>query len=97
MLKTILAVIGGAAVVLFVVKQIIMLALRFEHEDDLVSYQIYKGKDVVWESGLVEEFTSKEHTALQNFLKEWAKYPGSTAVWHRLNKKEVKNAEDQKQ
>lgn len=94
MIKTIFAIIGGVVTVLFLLQQTVRLALRLEHEDDLVSYQIYKGEDVVWESGLIEEFTSKEHTAIQNFLKEWAKYPGSTATWNRLNKKEVKNEKD---
>lgn len=91
MIKTILAIIGGVVTVLFLLQQTFRLALRLEHEDDLVSYQIYKGEDLIWESGLIEEFTSEEHTAIQNFLKEWAKYPGSTATWNRLKKKEVKN------
>lgn len=94
MVKNIFAVIGGITTALFLLKQISLLALRLEHEDDLVFYQIYEGKDVVWESGLIEEFTSKEHTAIQNFLKEWSKHPGSTATWNRLSKKEVRNEED---
>ena len=94
MVKNIFAIIGGVVTVLFLLKQVSRLALRLEHEDDLVSYQIYNDEGTVWESGLVEEFTSKEHTAIQNFLKEWAKYPGSIATWNRLNKKEIKNEED---
>lgn len=88
MIKTILAIIGVLAIFAWFIKIIARLVLRMEHEDDLTYYQIIgENEEVIWESGNVKEFTSEEHNAFQNFCKEWAKHPGTTAYWNRVKEK----------
>lgn len=87
MIKTIFAVIGILAIVAWFIKSIARAVLRMEHENDLTYYQIFENGTVIWESGFVKEFTSDEHNAFQNFCKEWAKHPGATAYWNRVEEK----------
>lgn len=86
MIKTILAIIGILAIFVEFLKFIARLVLRMEHENDVVYYQIIENGNVIWESGNVKEFTSEEHTAFQNFCKEWSKHPGTDAYWNRISK-----------
>lgn len=85
MIKTIFAIIGVITIIEIAVKSLARLILQSEHENDKTKYQIIKDGDIVWESDFVKEFSWEEHTAFQNFCKEWAKYPGSTAKWERVS------------
>ena len=85
MIKTILAIIGVINILWLIIKSICRVALRAEHENDKTKYQIIKDGNIVWESDFVKEFSLDEHTVFQNFCKEWAKYPGSTAKWERIS------------
>ena len=87
MIRTIFAIIGILAVIIWFIKIIARAVLRMEHESDLTYYQIFENGTLIWESGFVKEFTSEETNAFQNFCKEWSKHPGATAYWNRVKEK----------
>lgn len=88
MIKTILAVIGVVYIICLTIKFVVRFALRVKHADDMAFYEIYdENNNVIWKSGLVDEFTSAESAAFASFCNEWAKHPGATAKWDRVSNK----------
>ena len=67
------------------IKAISMHTLRAEHNGDRTQYIIYDkdGTTPLWESKVVDEFSSDEVKEFRAFCDKWSHHPGALARWER--------------